>query len=449
MKTLALSMIVKDASLDLAECLESVAGIVDEVVIADTGSRDRTVEIAKAHGARLISIEWEDDFAAARNRSLAEVSTDWVLCLDADERLDDTARNELPLLVNQERFDAYQVTIRNYVADGGMKIWDREAVANEGTYSPARGYPAYIEHENVRLFRHDPSIYFVGRVHESVGWRVRETGKRLGHAQFRIHHLGMARESREAKARKLDFYRRLALMKVADQPENAQAHLELGLVELENGGTVAEALQHFLRACELDSSLGVAWYFAGQCQFHLGDPARALECMQRAENTGHATAQVAEAAGDASYNLGDHQAARKFYQNAKARRRWSASIESKLGLAEARCGETDKGLRRLHRAIEIEPRNPSLHDRLIVVEAWLGDARRAAEAAENKLEMAPKRAEDFLRTAAIWSQAKDWERAGEVLRRGVKEFPDSGALRQLLSQIETRDSESGVNPQGK
>ncbi len=96
MPTLALSMIVKNGERDLPDCLASVRGVVDEIVVADTGSSDASIEIARAAGARVISIPWENDFAKARNLSLAEVTSDWLLLLDADERLDAGAPTLLP-----------------------------------------------------------------------------------------------------------------------------------------------------------------------------------------------------------------------------------------------------------------------------------------------------------------------------------------------------------------
>ena len=138
MPTLALSMIVKNAERHLAGCLQSVQGIVDEIVIADTGSTDSSVEIARRAGARVFSIPWENDFAKARNLSLAEVKADWVLVLDADERLDPGAAKVLPALLADEKAAGFQVTIRNYVATIGHKIWDRPAKPNTGTYAPAR-----------------------------------------------------------------------------------------------------------------------------------------------------------------------------------------------------------------------------------------------------------------------------------------------------------------------
>ena len=84
-QTLALCMIVKDEEAHLGCCLESVKGLVDEIVVVDTGSTDRTVEIARQYGARVFSYGWHDDFAAARNVSLSHAGADWILVLDADE----------------------------------------------------------------------------------------------------------------------------------------------------------------------------------------------------------------------------------------------------------------------------------------------------------------------------------------------------------------------------
>ena len=81
------ALIVRDEERFLAGCLASLAGRVDEIVVADTGSVDRTREIALEHGARLIEHRWADDFAAARNVALDAASGDWILYVDADERL--------------------------------------------------------------------------------------------------------------------------------------------------------------------------------------------------------------------------------------------------------------------------------------------------------------------------------------------------------------------------
>ena len=85
MTKLSLCMIVKNEEENLTSCLESVQDIVDEMVVMDTGSTDKTVEIARQFGAKVPSFIWCNDFAIARNASLGYVTGDWVLILDADE----------------------------------------------------------------------------------------------------------------------------------------------------------------------------------------------------------------------------------------------------------------------------------------------------------------------------------------------------------------------------
>jgi glycosyltransferase involved in cell wall biosynthesis len=109
-------MITKNAASLLPACLASVSGIVDQIVLADTGSTDDTIAVASKLGAQVISIPWNDDFAAAHNLALASIHADWILVLDADEQLDTRATYQIPPLLAASKIDAYQVTIRNYVA---------------------------------------------------------------------------------------------------------------------------------------------------------------------------------------------------------------------------------------------------------------------------------------------------------------------------------------------
>ena len=77
---LSLTMIVKNEAATLATCLASVAGIVDEIIVVDTGSTDGTQDIARQHGARVFDLPWPDSFAAARNESLRHARGQWLLC---------------------------------------------------------------------------------------------------------------------------------------------------------------------------------------------------------------------------------------------------------------------------------------------------------------------------------------------------------------------------------
>jgi len=161
-------LIVKDEEKYLAACLESVAKVADEIVVVDTGSRDRSREIALAHGARVADFQWNDDFAAARNRGLDEAAGDWILYIDADERLRTYDRSRLTGELSEPGLCACRVR-----------------------FYPQTGFTAYREH---RLFRRDPRIRFHGGIHETMMAglnRIVAAGQgRVGSSDLTIDHLG-------------------------------------------------------------------------------------------------------------------------------------------------------------------------------------------------------------------------------------------------------------------
>ena len=164
--TISLSMIVRDEAQFLADCLTSVQGVVDEIVVVDTGSEDDTAESARSLGARVFHHTWDDDFAAARNRALSECTGDWVLSLDADERLDPATKHE----------------IRAAVAQPGVDAWYLRMVSAEGET------PAGDEVRMIRLFRRTPGTRYVGRIHEQVVQDI--PNKKWGDCQAIFHHYG-------------------------------------------------------------------------------------------------------------------------------------------------------------------------------------------------------------------------------------------------------------------
>ncbi|EPR27794.1 MULTISPECIES: glycosyltransferase family 2 protein [Geobacillus] len=146
MTTLALVMIVKNEERHLSRCLQSVKGIVDEMVIVDTGSTDRTKEIAYAFGAKVFDFEWVNDFSAARNYALEKSKCDWNLVLDADEYI----MNDCGSI------------IRNFI-EKNDKIIGRIKRIDEFIQD---GEKRYAQSYLSRLL--PKGVKYVGRVHEQV-----------------------------------------------------------------------------------------------------------------------------------------------------------------------------------------------------------------------------------------------------------------------------------------
>lgn len=145
-------LITKDEEALIGECLASVDGFADEIVVYDTGSTDATVVAARAAGATVIEGYWDDDFSRARNEALSYCSGEWILWLDADETLqaDDVTRLRSLLLATRSDIDAWSVRIDN--------------VTGAGTGSG-------FSHHAARLFRRD-RCEWTGRLHEQIAHRV-------------------------------------------------------------------------------------------------------------------------------------------------------------------------------------------------------------------------------------------------------------------------------------
>jgi tetratricopeptide (TPR) repeat protein len=115
---LAATLIVRDEAHQLSDCLASLDGLVDEVVVYDTGSRDGTPGLARRAGARVLTGYWDDDFARARNAALGMTRALWALILDADERVVADAAALRALLLDRDGVDGLMVRVVSRAGDG-------------------------------------------------------------------------------------------------------------------------------------------------------------------------------------------------------------------------------------------------------------------------------------------------------------------------------------------
>ncbi|PSR23018.1 MAG: glycosyl transferase family 2 [Sulfobacillus acidophilus] len=165
---LTVSMIVKDEERFLPQCLASVRGVADEILVVDTGSADHTVDIARSFGAQVVEIAWPNDFSKARNVGLDLVKTPWVLILDADEELVSDDASTLQQAIEHPFADAYNLRI--------VSLMDRAEDISE----------SYV----TRLFRSHPKIRFTGAVHEQVFPAVQGLGMAIRPLDVRLLHKG-------------------------------------------------------------------------------------------------------------------------------------------------------------------------------------------------------------------------------------------------------------------
>jgi tetratricopeptide (TPR) repeat protein len=221
---LSAALIVRDESGVLEECLASIRPIVDEIVVVDTGSVDESPDIASWFGARVIHHPWQDDFAEARNVGLDAARGEWILYVDADERLNPIDRAAVDQLL-----------------DGAQEVAFRMLLRPDLRSTPYREY---------RLWRHDPRIRFRGRIHEKVTPAIAAVAasdnRPIGECDFVLTHVGYEGSQIHKHRRNLPLLR----AELAQDPGNLFNRHHLARV-LQGLGEPDEAASVLADACEL------------------------------------------------------------------------------------------------------------------------------------------------------------------------------------------------------
>lgn len=273
---LSACLIVKDEAEYLANCLASLRGLADEIIVVDTGSTDDTMDIARVHGARVFEQPWPGSFSAARNVSLEHATGDWILVVDADEVIAaaDHAAVRAVLAASPEVM-GYILVQRNYTSDQTTARWTR----TEPDCAEACGVPGWFPARITRLFRRDPRIRFEGEVHEAVDGAIQALGGRIDETAIPIHHYGKLRDDERMQA-KAALYRTLGEHKAA-RTGSAVAHYELGLQYAELG--VLDKAETALReAVRIDATLVKGWADLGSVIERQGNAAEAEALYRRA-----------------------------------------------------------------------------------------------------------------------------------------------------------------------
>ncbi len=232
--TISLCMIVKNEENDLLRCLESVKGLVDEIIVVDTGSTDMTIAIAQQYGAHVISVDWPGDFGQARNISLKRAVCDWILVLDADEYIDQSSGKKLKKMLAETRAVGLQLCVRNMQPPG-------ELVKYQDNYI-------------TRVFRNMPEIQFEGMIHESVLPSIERSGGTTEKVDVVLFHSGYMRKNVQGSSSRIE--RNLELLKKMQEanPLDSYVNYQFGKTHKQLGN-YSEAKNYFEKALEKSNNL--------------------------------------------------------------------------------------------------------------------------------------------------------------------------------------------------
>jgi len=420
---LSLCMIVKDEERNLPGCLQSAQGLVDEIVVVDTGSKDRTPEIARDFGAKVYPFKWTNDFAAARNESLRHANGDYVIWLDADDRIPKEER---------KKFLRWK---KGLSSQDPKAYWFILESPKEDAFLTEHCY-------QLRAFPRREGVKFIRRVHETVLESLRALGIPTVYCDVTIRHIGYA--NKDDMQRKASRNLKLLLTALSEAPKDPTLYWHLTMTygvlgKKQKSARYAEALLDLLPEGTPDEEAR-QWYTAARIHLanlygELGREEEAEELLRKAlENDPHnpmacfflAKLLMKRSAyhealtvleplrdrplevlqvpypletvrfyihlwlGNCYEALGEREKALGEYALAsEVNPRW-AERGAEIGEFYLRQGETERALKVLERALEEDPLNPSILSNLAVAYKRKGDVQKAEEFFRRALELEPE-----------------------------------------------------------
>jgi GT2 family glycosyltransferase/Flp pilus assembly protein TadD len=338
--TLSLCMIVKNEEPNLARCLMSVKPVVDEMIVVDTGSTDRTKSIAAAMGAAVYDFLWSNDFSEARNFSLSKAAGDWILVLDADEVVSSMDHGVLRKITKKRPSKrlAYSMVTRNYSNNPGSRGW----IANEGQYADEEAGIGWVPSPKVRLFVNDKRVQFVNPVHELVEPTLVKLGFKIKTCDIPVHHYGrLDQDKLIAKGKE---YYRLGLAKI-DQTNGDHNALKEFAIQASEIGEYEEAVKVWRKVIELQPNDAVAHMNMGFACAMLRQYEQAIEYSKTAMEIDPELREAALNYSGAEMIAGDLHAAVSTLEHILDKNAEYPPAMGRLAVAYIVCGRKEDGLR--------------------------------------------------------------------------------------------------------
>ena len=264
---LSLCMIARDNERTIGPALEVIRNYVDDIVVVDTGSKDRTPEIAASLGARLFHFEWCDDFSAARNESIRHALGQWIFWMDTDDVIDDENARKVREIVSHD--------VPPNVMGFLMKVRCPGTAEN--------GNADYVEVDQVKLFRNVPEHQFEWRIHEQILAAIRRAGGKVEWTDVFVTHAN-ADQSPEGRARKQERDLRILELENRERPDHPFTLFNLGMTYADAGRheeAVGHLWQSIGRAGDEDSHLRKCYALLVVSYRQLGRHTTALETCNK------------------------------------------------------------------------------------------------------------------------------------------------------------------------
>jgi len=433
---LSLTLIARNEEDFLGDCLDSVRDLADEMVVVDTGSDDRTRDVAREHGARVFEFPWNESFAEARNAALSHATGDAVLQLDADERLQPETHDAVRSALRQADRDYWYLNLTNLSAEG----------------------PVGDVVRTLRLFRHTPGLCYVGRIHEQP---VLDRPGRGGLCNAMIFHLGYQSQvfAKKGKSQRNQLLIRRGLEDTAEGGDARLRSLYLFYHALQGEGDERMArltdLAEFVRAREGELRSRMPWIPCGMIHYaaerrNRGDDRAAADAVRWTSKRYGESPVLNALAAHACLREGDFEGAERLLRRSREQRLDPGSIHLEYhlvpGIAIAVADVVEAELRERQGRFEVaeeiyrrvDLRRTKIAGRLAAVQIAQGKLEQALAALNEHgtpVEHAPPAEASAGLILSLLAQSSDG-----LLRWGerVREVAPSNAMcRRVLDRVES------------
>lgn len=346
---LSVCMIVKNEEERLRECLDSVKDFASEIIIVDTGSSDRTKEAAREFTNKIYDFVWIDDFSKARNYAISKAEGEWILSLDADEKISKIDCKKMVELLKRDEADAYYLEWNDYSNNKGVKGWKAVRINEE---KESKGLLGFTTSRVLRLFKNKKGYHFSGRIHETINKSIEEGGGIIENSDLVIHHYGHLRNKEEVDYSKILKER----IKEGDFKEKEEYFVlyELGR-ELVIKNKLEEAKETFEKSLAIKDDYAPTLSSLGAIHLQSGDIDKAESIIKKS----------------LLVNGGDD------------------SAHANLGIIYSKKGLYNKAIRKLERAIEINNQSADHYYNLGLIYERMGKEKKAEECFDRARELNP------------------------------------------------------------
>lgn len=297
---LSLCMIARDSSRTLPDCLGSICPWVDELIVVDTGSTDRTREIAADFGAKVFDFPWCDDFSAARNESLRHATGDWLFWMDSDDTISPANGEQLRKLTDQPLENAPIAYVLQVHCPGPVGSTDLTIV------------------DHVKMFRNDARLRFEGRIHEQILPAIKRIGCRIEWTDIYVTHSG-SEHSPEARRQKQERDLRLLELELSEHPNHPFVLFNLGMTfaDMDEPKRAVDYLKQSLHFASVgESHVRKVYALLVGCLTQISDDAEAMQILNRGQQLFPDDPELHFRRGILEHRAKNHPRAIQAYQSA-------------------------------------------------------------------------------------------------------------------------------------